>query len=95
MGRPWSAPSSLRGPPPPCRPPARLQALRQRSGALSQLLLQRYKPSLDRDPGLWALAMRARAAHVPAAPAGGMGGLFGDMLKSMFAPPPPPPRPQA
>lgn len=67
-------------------PPRPLQALRVKSEQLAQLLLQRYRLSIDRDPTLWGPIMKARAAHVPA-PAAGMGGLFGDLFK-MLAPPP-------
>ncbi|GAB4819984.1 hypothetical protein N2152v2_007030 [Parachlorella kessleri] len=66
-----------------------LEALQRKSEPLSQLLLQRYRLSLDRDATLWALVMKARAAHLPAAPPAGMGGLFGDIFR-MLAPPPAP-----
>lgn len=65
-----------------------LEALRRQSEELVELLAQRYRPSLDRDPQLWQLMMKARAAHLPAAAmaAGGMGGLLGDLFGALAAP---------
>lgn len=65
-----------------------LEALRRQSEELVELLAQRYRPSLDRDPQLWQLMMKARAVHLPAAAmaAGGMGGLLGDLFGALAAP---------
>ncbi len=63
-----------------------LEALRRQSEELVELLAQRYRPSLDRDPQLWQLMMKARAVHLPALAAGGMGGLLGDLFGALAAP---------
>lgn len=64
-----------------------LEALRRQSEELVELLAQRYRPSLDRDPQLWQLVMKARAVHLPAAAVGGgMGGLLGDLFGALAAP---------
>jgi hypothetical protein len=74
-----------------------LEALERRSAPLCALLLERYAPSLARDPGLAVLAVRARDAGVPAAAgargaggaaalAGGgpVGGMIGDLMASLM-----------
>lgn len=64
-----------------------LEALRRQSEELVELLAQRYQASLDRDPQLWQLVMKARAVHLPAAAldAGGMGGLL-NLFGALAAP---------
>lgn len=61
-----------------------LEALGRRSEELVELLVERYRPVLQRDPQLYPLLARARAAHLPpqASPAMGglLGGLFSDLL---------------
>ncbi|PSC71334.1 Golgi to ER traffic 4-like protein [Micractinium conductrix] len=66
-----------------------MEALARRSADLAALLLQRYRPALDRDPALWTLVARCQAVHLPAAAGGGlggMGGLLGEMMGMLAQP---------
>lgn len=53
-----------------------LEALQQRQERLVELLLQRYKPSLDRDPALWQLVEQCRGAVFGGPASGGLLDLF-------------------
>jgi len=55
-----------------------LQALRLRCAPLVQLLNERYKPSLDADPGLGALLKKAASVYVKRPK--GKGGLMDMMM---------------
>ena len=61
-----------------------LDALERRAPALVDLLLEKYKASLQMDPSLGELVDRAREAWAPrpVAPSG----LFGDLFRSMMTP---------
>lgn len=62
-----------------------LQALEKRSSPLVDLLLEKYKITLDRDPSLLELIDRSRSMYAPA-PVAPMSGIFGDMFRSMMMP---------
>ena len=76
-----------------------LCALERESGALVQVLLERYRPALYRDPSLAQLVARCREEHVGPLGGGGGGGggggaagaglppMFGNLLQ-MLSPPP-------
>lgn len=59
-----------------------LEALARREPQLADLLCQRYKPSLDRDPTLWQLVEQCRGAVFRSASGGPPGGLF-DLLGAL------------
>lgn len=64
-----------------------LEALGRRSEELLELVLQRYRPSLERDAQLYPLVAKCRAVHLPpTAGGGGMGGLLGDMFGMLAQP---------
>jgi hypothetical protein len=64
-----------------------LEALGRRSDELARVLLERYAPSIDRDPALWQVVGKCRSLHLPAAAgAGGMGGLLSGMLNMLAQP---------
>jgi len=62
-----------------------LQALRLRAAPLVRLLTERYRPSLNTDPGLLLLLNKAASIYVrsPGRPGGPLGGLLGDLMKGM------------
>lgn len=62
-----------------------LEALEKKSSPLVDVLLNKYKISLDRDPSLWDLIERSRGMYAPA-PVAPMPGMFGDLFRSMMMP---------
>jgi hypothetical protein len=63
--------------------PASLQSLSRGAPQLADMLIQRYRRSLGRDPSLLQLAVKCREAHLGAQPQASMGGLLGDMMRML------------
>lgn len=62
-----------------------LEALEKQSSPLVDVLLEKYKLTLDRDPSLWDLIEKSRSMYAPA-PRAPMPGMFGDLFRSMMMP---------
>lgn len=62
-----------------------LEALEKKSSPLVDILLEKYKVTLERDPSLWELIEKSRNMYAPA-PVAPMPGLFGDLFRSMMMP---------
>lgn len=60
-----------------------LEALEKKSSPLVDVLLNKYKITLDRDPSLWDLIGRSRGIYAPVVQ---MQGMFGDLFRSMMMP---------
>jgi hypothetical protein len=69
-----------------------LEALDLAARPLAEMLLQRYRPALERDPSLRELAERCAAARLGPAAGGGGGGtaglppMFGDLFQQILGP---------
>jgi golgi to ER traffic protein 4 len=62
-----------------------LEALEKKSSPLVDILVDKYKITLERDPSLWDLIEKSRSIFAPA-PVAPMPGLFGDLFRSMMMP---------
>ena len=58
------------------------QALERQSGALAQLVMERYSASLERDPMLWPLVLRCKEVQLGERPPA-MGGMLGELLQGL------------
>lgn len=61
-----------------------LEALHLKSPSLVQLLLEKYRPSLNRDSSLLEIVKKSADMHAPAVPVMNGGGLFGNLFRSLL-----------
>lgn len=62
-----------------------LEALRHKSAPLVQLLIEKYKPSLERDSSLLGLVRKSADLHAPSVTMMNGAGLFGNLFRSLVS----------